>query len=332
MSEFRQDRTTGLWVIVAPERAARPEPNQRSLDVAAVPSVAFDPSCPFCPGNEAMLPRVIDEVAAEVSPGWLARAVPNKYPAVSSEVPWEASSTGRVLAGFGHHEVIIETPRHNAGLTELSEAEITAVVQMYRNRYRALAACSGIASVLLFRNHGAGGGASLAHPHAQVIATPLVPPRIAAARAWAKAEYERSGHCAACAEIAAELENGRRVVEVTEEFVLAVPFAAGRPFELVIWPRRHRSSFGNISDAETTGFGRMLQRALRRLAAACDDPPYNFAIESGTIQPGDLPYAHWALRIVPDTVRPGGFELAGEMPINPSKPEDDAEILRQPSI
>jgi UDPglucose--hexose-1-phosphate uridylyltransferase len=237
-----------------------------------------------------------------------------------------------IAAGYGHHEVIVETPGHNADLATLPGADLTAVVRTYRHRYAELMAWPAVKAVLVFRNHGRRAGASLPHPHSQVIATGMMPPRFAATTAWARSHYARQGRCVTCEELELELEDGRRVVEATERFLVLVPFAAASPFEQWILPRRHQASFAQTDDGELIEFGRLLQRALYRLRAALDGPSYNYAIESAAAGDADAPCIHWRLRIVPDLVTPGGFELGAGLPINPSWPEDDAEALRSATM
>lgn len=328
MSEFRQDPITGDWVIVAPARGGRPRVASNGRVPTRLP--AHDPDCPFCPGNERLLPGIIEETPSPEPPGWSTRVVPNKYPALtlnangppSGNLPWVSRP------GHGSHEVIIETPRHDTGPESLAPAALTEVLRTCRRRYAELVARPGIGAVVVFRNHGVQGGASLAHPHAQVIATGLVPSRLVTIRDRAREHHARQGQCLTCEIIARELEAGQRVVEVSDEFVALVPFAAARPFEQHLLPRRHRASFAEATDGELAALARMLRRALRRLNAILGQPSWNYAIDSGTAEDRDAPHAHWSLRLWPGTTRPGGFELGAGMSINPSLPEADAEALR----
>jgi UDPglucose--hexose-1-phosphate uridylyltransferase len=156
----------------------------------------------------------------------------------------------------------------------------------------------------------------------------VAPPRLVAAAAWARSHYCRHRRCAACDELERELDDGRRVVEVTRHFLVVVPFAAGSTFEQWILPRRHQASFDQTDDRELIDFAALLHRTLQRLKIAVDDPPYNFFLESGPTAPADALSMHWGLRIAPDLVTPGGFELGAGLLVNPSRPEDDAEALR----
>lgn len=186
----------------------------------------------------------------------------------------------------------------------------------------------GIEGVVVFRNHGRRAGASLAHPHSQIVATGITPPRFATLAAWARSVYARHGRCVLCHEVELETADGRRIVEATERFLVFVPFAAVSPFEQWIVPKRHQASFGQSDDLELEEFSQVLQRTLYRLKVTLADPAYRFVIESGMAADADVLCSHWRLRIVPDLAHAGGFELGAGLPINPSLPENDAERLR----
>lgn len=329
MSELRQDRTTGAWAIIAPERGLRPhETSDRDRRPDALPD--FDPACPFCPGNEAQLPGILAETPGKGSFGWQVRVVPNKYPVVQS--PPVPVSTGvadhQTMAAAGHHEVVIESPRHDADPAWMSDDDMAALVLVCRQRFTELIARPGIGTVVLFRNHGAAAGASLRHPHSQLIALAMTPPRLQSIADWMRQCRESAGQCVTCAELAFETADGTRIVEETPSFVVLAPFAACVPFEVWLVPKRHQASFAEIEDTECADLGRLLRNTLQRIKTAHGDPPYNFVVESFDIEGGDAPHAHWRLRIAPDLVRWGGFELGTGVPINPSSPEKDAQVLR----
>ena len=325
MSEFRQDPTNGRWVIVAPERGARP----REAEGHAAPDHrhhAFDPACPFCPGNEAMLPPIIEEVPSGEAPGWSVRVIPNKYPILAMH---DAGPSDPPSAGYGHHEVIIETPRHDAGLPELSPEEMQAVIETWHRRFCAALARPGIRTALLFGNHGNRAGASLGHLHSQLVALAFIPPRLKASLAVARDWHEEHGSCAACEELRRELEADKRVVELTDAFAVLVPRAAGSTLEQWIVPLEHQPSFAVANRANLAALGGVVQRAVRRLKSAAGDPSYNLLVEPGSTDPEDAAAAHWTLRIVPNLSVPGGFELLSGISVNPSSPEDDAKRLHE---
>lgn len=277
-----------------------------------------------------MLLGVLEETPAAGSPGWGVRVVPNKYPALrpGDDVPVRDDFPWVSMPGLGHHEVVVETPCHDAEPESMDRGELAAVLRVFRRRYAVLITRPGIEAVVVFRNRGPQGGASLAHPHAQVIASGLVPPRLAAVRDWAGWHHAETDRCVTCEVLERELAVGERVVEATTGFAALVPFAATAPFELRIVPLRHQGAFAEASDAELAELAEVLGRSLRRLNAALGDPSYNYVIDSGTAKDAGAPHAHWSLSVVPGTSRPGGFEVGGGLPINPSLPEADATALR----
>ena len=331
MSEYRQDGTTGAWVVIAPERNRRPLSHGRAQ---RHPVPGPGDACPFCPGNERLLPPIVDQVAADGTPGWPTRVVPNKHPALQPKGdigPLTISHQQR-LAGFGYHEVIIESPRHDGDLATFSNTELTAVIRTWQGRYSELSARPGIEATFVYRRFGRDSEDSLSHPHSQVIATAIVPPWVAVQTGWARERHAHDGHCATCAELRHEASDGQRVIEVTNRFLVAVPFAAKSPYELRVTPFRHRPSFADATAAEIEDLGPVLRRAVARLRIALGNRTCNLVIGSAAPHSLDPASDHWSLSIVPDLLRPRGFELGSGLPINPSRPEDDAVALRSARV
>ena len=317
--------TTGAWVLIAPERARR-APQGRYPPRRPIP--AFDPACPFCPGNEHLLPGIVSEVAAEAAPGWHIRVALNKYPAVREDLSRMTEADAQTIEGYGAHLVIIETPRHDADFDTLADEDIALVLGVYRTQFIELAKRPGTESVILFRNRGVPSGASVQHPHAQIISLPKRAPQIARSQDWARDEYERHGRCPTCSLIRSELQDRHRVVEATSHFVALVPFAAASPFEVHILPVRHVPSFAQVDRHELADLAALLRRVLQGLKQVLGDAPYNWVIDSATMREEGSPFLHWRMRILPALVTPGGFELGAGLPINPSMPEEDAQALR----
>lgn len=328
MSELRCDPTTGNWVIIAPERNRRPRDGPpASKRIASL--LSFDPDCPFCPGNEAMLPSIVAEMASAQRPGWRTRAVANKFPAVSRDVArCEHGSLYEAAAGRGSHEVVIESPHHNSDLTTMSRDEVRDALVTCRDRHEALMADEAVQSAIIFRNRGSPAGASLQHPHSQVIALETVPPLVRARQAAMLDYCQKEKRCVLCDVIAHEQGDGSRLVDENDAFVTIVPFAASAPCEIWLLPKRHQASFGEIQGAEIELLAIALSDALVLLAAALNDPPYNYVIDTAAKDGLGARHVHWRLRIVPQSTVSAGFELASGLPINPHLPEQDAAILR----
>src|SRR5207244_9525169 len=110
-------------------------------------------------------------------PGWTYRVVPNKFPALRIEGELEPSGEGLFdrMNGVGAHEVVIETPRHDASLAGLSVDAVADVLFAFRERMLDLKKDPRFAYVLVFKNHGEAGGASLRHRPSQLCSPPILP-------------------------------------------------------------------------------------------------------------------------------------------------------------
>jgi UDPglucose--hexose-1-phosphate uridylyltransferase len=328
MPELRQDPSTRDWVVIAPHRSSRPH-SFRGPNRAGSGLNQADRSCPFCPGHEAETPPEVWRISG-TDGRWRVRVVPNQFPVlVPDGTPSrEVSPAGLVsMAGTGHHEVIIESPEHTADLARAEHDVVRTVLEAYRARYRALRDhATGV--ILLFRNHGPGAGTSLAHPHSQIVATPVVPIQVRHRFEVAMQHYDDLGTCLYLDILDRELRDGRRVVLESERFVAFQPFASAAPFETWIMPRRHQASFGAATDAALDDLAPVLGRVLEGLSNALDDPDYNAVVQSAPVGDEHLHYFVWHVRIVPRLATPAGFELGSGMAVNSTCPEDTAALLR----
>ena len=328
MSELRQDPITRDWVIINPERAKRPED-------AGGAQLAAPGDCPFCPGNEAAAPREVDSIT-DAQGRWLVRAVPNKYPALRSR-PEIAPERGQSaegwqrLAGYGHHEVIIESPDHAASLGTMPAEQVRWVIEMYVRRYRALAARdSGIRQVVLFRNQGRRAGTSLSHPHSQIVAAPVVSPETRRRMVDEVAFFDATGHCGLCWVLAQELQSGARVIHESECFATLAPYASRMPFQMQVVPLRHNPAFTEIDDGELEDLAAHLSRVLAGLHCLLEDPQYNLVMFDPPLDQMHRGANHWLIEIMPRITTPAGFELGSRIIVNVLAPEGAARELPAP--
>ncbi|HSO59549.1 MAG TPA: galactose-1-phosphate uridylyltransferase [Desulfobacterales bacterium] len=328
-NEMRYNPVTGEWVIYATARRSRPDEMRPQTGVGP-PASSYEPSCPFCPGNEHMLPGILLELGSDAG-GWKVRVVPNRYPALTPEGDNAETAHGlyRVMKGTGRHEVIIESQSHDRPVGSLSPTEANFVIEAYHRRYRELSASPGIRTVFVFRNHGVRAGTSLAHPHSQLIATGLVPQSMRTRQRLALSHLKTSSRCLFCHMLEEEGLDGRRMLFQNEHFVSFVPYAAESPCEIYIVPKTHRADFGEISENEKSGLAEALQSALACLRAKLYDPDYNFVIHSALFADAiEASALHWHVQIQPRLTTPAGFEMGSGLRINPSLPEADAAFLR----
>ncbi len=325
--ELRQNILTGQWVIFAPARSQRPSDFNRGAG-AAHDLPEHDPNCPFCAGNDHLLPRVLFETMQGTH--WQTRVVPNKFPMLEEGASSERQRQGLYVSmpGRGKHEVIVEHPRHNIHMADMQPQEMFRLIDTYYWRYISLLAEDSSMNVIIFRNYGERAGASLVHPHSQLVVTPIVPREVRLLEQRSQEYYDTWGRGLMSDIIRQELDDQRRIVAANELFVAFVPYAAEVPFEMWVVPRRQQSDFGAISDQEKHALARLLPDILGRLRTVLNDPHYNYVIRSASRYRADEPQLQWYLEIRPRLSTRAGFELGTGMRVNPALPEDNAAALR----
>ncbi|HEY3379918.1 MAG TPA: galactose-1-phosphate uridylyltransferase [Armatimonadota bacterium] len=336
MPELRQNLATKEWIIIAAERARRPEDFAHARpSTRALPDV--DAKCPFCPGHEAMTPTTILALpnASGDAQQWAVRVVPNKYPALLPADHQNCLACSQRVGpylrrdGVGRHEIVVETPWHNRDLPRLSLTQMTWIMQAYCQRYIALCADPATELVLIFRNHGVNAGTSLQHPHSQIVASSVVPFPVRNRLYEGQRHFDFYGRCVYCDMINYELSDGSRVVMDNEHFIALVPYAASVPYEIWLLPKHHRATFGSVEADELPDLAHVLQNLLVRLWRLLDDPDYNYVIDTAPEHMADVPFYHWHLRILPRITTTAGFEIGSGIGINVVLPEEAAAQLRR---
>src|SRR5437879_435266 len=207
MPELRQNFFSKEWVIIATERAKRPEELATHRPVQAVPE--FVQNCPFCPGNEDKTPGEVLRLPANGDAPWSVRVIPNKFAALSSAVQptRNLQHLRRRIEGFGFHEVIIDSPDHSRCMALLPDVQVANILRVFQQRYSALSMDQRIAHITLFKNHGTDAGASMQHPHSQLIATPVIPSQVRQRLHEALRYYDDDGECMFCHMVEREVED-----------------------------------------------------------------------------------------------------------------------------
>ncbi len=327
MPEIRSNPVTGDWVIIATERARRPEEFTQRVQRAPLPP--FAPECPFCPGNEAKTPAEQFRVAAPDG-GWLVRSVPNRYAALTPEGDVERHVDGfrTFLGGVGLHEVIVETPAHNQTTALLPVAHVEQILRAYRHRLRAFYKDRRIEHVIVFKNHGEAAGTSLTHPHSQIVGMPVLPNQLRARLEEAVRHWGNAGECLYCRTLQEEVRDGTRMIAENDSFAAFVPYAALSPFHIWFFPKRHSACFGEANDTQLADLAAALREVLARLYVGLQNPDYNYVIRSLSPQEGSVKYFHWYISLIPRVTKFAGFELGTGMFINTALPEASAGFLR----
>jgi UDPglucose--hexose-1-phosphate uridylyltransferase len=332
MPELRQNFFTKEWVIIATERAKRPEELATHRAVQIVP--AFVETCPFCPGNESKTPPEVTRFPADKGEPWAVRVIPNKFAALSSEVQptRNLQHLRRRIDGFGFHEVIIDGPDHSCCMALLPDEHVGKILRVYKERYNALSADQRVNHVTIFKNHGADAGASLQHPHSQLIATPVIPSQVRHRLVEALRHFDDAGECMFCHMVESEIEDQSRIVLKSDLFVAMEVFASATPFSTHIFPLRHMASFGEITSAEIADLAHVLRSLLAKIYVGLENPDLNFTIRSGPSDYVRARHFHWYVSVIPRLTRVAGFELGSGMFINTVLPEAAAEFLRNVSV
>jgi len=333
MNEIRQNKATKQWVIYATARGKRPHDFQReSGEKKQLPDI--DKGCPFCPGNEDMLPSIIMEMPGQSSDQWQTRVIPNRFPALTPEGNTNRFTQGIYVAmqGYGRHEVVIESPRHNQQIAQMSSEEVEIVIETYHKRYVDLMKEHRNVMTLIFRNHGLRAGTSLIHPHSQIIVTGMVPNYIRWREEEAQRYFDEWGRCVYCDVLEHEIQDQRRVVFENESFLAFIPYAAEVPFEVWILPKEHQASFGQVSDESKSNLSIALRDILLKLHNRLDDPDYNYVLNTAPQYRAKEPQLHWYLQIRPRLTTQAGFEIGSGISINPSLPEEDADFLKRQDL
>lgn len=328
--QLRKDPITGRWVIVnhdAPLLKFPIRTNERSSK-----------TCPFCPGQEAMTPPQIlshdKKSASKTHSDWLIRVIPNRFPALRIEEGNEKSGIGVYdkVGGFGAHEVIIETPDHDTEIADMPLEQIELILRVYRDRCLDLRKDARLKYILIFKNYGQDSGASLQHPHSQLIALPVVPSRVLQEVKGADQYTEFSERCLFCDMLNQEAAGKTRTVFAEDGFVAIEPFASRFPFETWLMPKTHAASFDAISDEGIKGMAKGLKAVLSKLKKGLNNPSYNFMIHTLPLGAKETDSFHWHMEIIPHLTQVSGFELGTGFYVNPTPPELAATLLRETNI
>jgi len=338
-NEVRKDYLLDRWVVIATERGRRPTDFAKQERQQSKTSV-----CPMCPGNEHMTPpavlaflrsdkgvRKARDKGDSRQKNWLIRVVPNLFPAFSP--PKDKISRKQIIKScdlveaVGHHEVLIESPNHAEHPADARVSQLTHVVTAYVGRLRELSAESYVRYVSIFRNHGLEAGASLSHPHSQIIGTPFVPRYVEEEMNASKRFWKEKKKCAFCDIIERERDGPRFIFE-NSKFLAFSPYASVNPMEFWVFPKKHETSLLELSQNEVKPLAEMMKTCLSALKVLVNDPPYNFGFHLATNKDACSHY-HWHLEVYPKLAIWAGFEKSTGMYINTMTPETAAESMRK---
>jgi UDPglucose--hexose-1-phosphate uridylyltransferase len=330
-AELRCDVASGDWVVIASGRAKRPEmfkKEERSKEESS------KKDCPFCDFENIKNAVVSFEEGRKVeklTENWSAISIPNKFPAfVPADDLDKRQENGlyQTMNAVGYHEVVI-TKDHNLSLGELPVDKVREVLALYKDRYLDLKEKKHVNYISIFHNHGREAGASVAHPHSQILTTPLIDVDLNKALEKGRAYSENKKNCIYCQMNEWEMERKERIVYENDLFLIVCPFASKAAFQMIISPKKHLAYFEEITEEELDMLADVFRVALAKLHNRLNDPAYNFYLHCAPSDGMDHGYYHWHWTILPKTSVWGGFELGARMEISTIKPEDAAKYLRE---
>lgn len=328
MPELRQNIMTKEWVIISSERARRPNAfaeSESRLLTEEYPE--HDEKCPFCPGNEE-LDLEVDRMPIEGP--WQTRVVRNKFPALNEVGEPSRINDGvhRRIQGIGYHDIVVEHPQHNKTLALMTTDEIQTVLETFQRRGKEIAKDPRIEHITYFKNHGARAGASLQHPHSQIIALPVVPSSVRRRTEESRRYFDDYGKDVLQTILEDEVASGERLIVESDHFAAFVLYAALSPFHIWITPKMPRDSFLQAEHHELRDLAGVVQDILYRIYAGLRDPDYNMIIRTNPVKEAGSNHFHWYISMVLRVSRMAGFEMGSGMHINTLPPEEAAMFLR----
>jgi len=322
MNQLRLDPLSGRWVVVSPGRFDRP-----SAFVVRHEPVQQDTSrpCPFCPGNEEATPPALETYGP--TGAWLVRVVPNLYPAFEGDEPFVVANRGPVFtqaSAGGIHEVLVLSPDHDATWAMISDEQTRLVMAALRDRLEEHAQRPNLRYSQAIVNSGREAGASIEHPHGQLLGMSFVPRELAEEHA----RFARfAGSCLLCTTVEAEEGAGHRLIYADDRAIVVCPFWSAVPYEMLVIPRRHHAHLYRSPTADLVSVGRALKETLGRLAEVIGDVAYNIVFHSAPYRINE-PY-HWHVHVWPKATTVAGFEMGTGVAINVVAPELAAQQLRE---
>jgi UDPglucose--hexose-1-phosphate uridylyltransferase len=320
MSELRWHPILREWVITATHRQER----------TFLPPDDF---CPLCPTSPGAFPTEIPAQDYQIV------VFENKFPSLRHPAP-EPAVQGQELYAVrpadGICEVVCYTSRHAGTLTDAPLGELRNLVEVWTDRFQDLGSLDFIQYVLIFENKGKEIGVTITHPHGQIYAFPFIPPKAQRELESSRSHWEQTGRCLFCDVIAAEVQDGRRVVAENDSFIAVVPFFARLPYEVYVFAKRHCGSLPELTAAERSDFANVLKVVLLKYDNLWGiSLPYMMIMHQTPTDGGDYRHYHFHVEFhPPNRTREklkylAGCETGAGSYINDTLPEETAQALRE---
>lgn len=334
-SELRRDIVSGDWVVIATGRAKRPDD---FLKIKNTKLKQPKTGCPFeAPDSEALATYPLcatGDNPDKNAENWRVKVVPNKYPAFSRGICPVFHKNGPYdwTEGVGIHEIVI-TRDHDKDMSFLDKTEIELTLQAFLDRYNVMKEDPCVEYVSIFQNHGSAAGASIAHPHSQIIGIPVIPPDVGRSLKGSENYFHEHKSCVHCLIVGHELKAEERIIYENKHFAVIAPFASKTSFESRIFPKKHNPYFETLDGEERSSLSDALKTILSALRSGLDDPDYNFFIHTSPVKRNqEYEHYHWHLEIIPKLAVWAGFEIGTGIEISTIAPETAAKFLREVKI
>src|SRR4030042_4544631 len=335
-SELRLDLVSRDWVVIATGRARRLETFKKERrKKETVPKNR----CPFCQIHTQEAPTVVFsngkriplKSGDKIPKDWTTLSIPNKYPAFIPSSHLDEKIEGNIyqtMNAAGFHEIVI-THDHKKQLAQFPVNLVKETIDVYQQRYLELMKEKFVHYVSIFHNHGVEAGATIAHPHSQIITTPLIDADLKRALENSKRYFKMHKRCVYCQMVKWEMKVKKRIIFENEDFLVVCPFASKSAFEVIISPKTHHPYFERATEKEKELLSEAFKAALNKIYKILNDPAYNFYLHTAPCDGRNYNYYHWHWTILPKTSTWAGFEIGTKMEISTIEPEKAAEYLKK---
>ncbi|TSC74379.1 MAG: UDPglucose--hexose-1-phosphate uridylyltransferase [Parcubacteria group bacterium Gr01-1014_44] len=329
LNEFRQDLVSGDWVLFAAGRAKRPNATEKS------PAESESENTVPCPFDDprASGQEIVSEYKKSNGELWVT-AIKNKYPAVAPGLcaPIVANGPFSWTPANGFHEVLVTTD-HQRTFSDFTVEETTIILKAYRDRYLDIAKYECGDYIQIFHNYGKLAGASVPHPHSQILSTPILPPVVSRSINGSAVFFKKNEKRVHQVILEWEMEQKKRVVFENDFFIAFCPFTSKRPYEVRIFPKVPNARFETADDKSLESCAETLNFCLGQLKKVFNgDLSFNFFIHTSPVrESAELPcseFYHWHIEIVPHYSNLAGFDFSTGIILNVVDPDEAAEQLR----
>lgn len=330
LNEFRQDLVSGEWVLFATGRAKRSQVQKKDNDNDK--DYRSPANCPFedfkRSGNELVW-FYPDEK------NWQIAVIKNKFPAVVPGIcgPGKTAGLFNTHDAIGTHDLFVYRD-HDRHLSDFTLDEIVGLICSYKRRYKEIINTKGcIQYILIFHNFGRDAGASIYHPHSQIISMPILPPDVSRSVHGSEKFYREHKNNVYDILVQWELNSRSRIIYENDRFVALCPFASRTPYEVRIFMKKGEPHFEQLPDDFDNELADVLLLVLKKIKKALDDPSFNMFIHTA---PVESIHAHdfynWHIEILPKAKVVAGFEMGTGVDINIVDPDEAAELLRNTDV